>query len=264
MRDVRPGWVYIIGAGPGDPELLTVRGARILERADVVIYADSLIDQKVLEHCRADARILTSSNRDLGELVGIMTDSAQGGLTVARLQSGDPSLYGAISEQMQALQANGVPFEIIPGVSAVFAAAAVLERELTVPGISQTVILTRVEGRASAVPPASSLQALAQHRATIALFLSAALAGKVTRELVQAGYSSDAPAAIVYRATWEDQQIVWSTVGHLAEDLRLAGIHRQALILVGPFLTAGQASRSKLYDASYSHLFRRSQGLPEP
>ncbi|POB12292.1 precorrin-4 C(11)-methyltransferase [Sulfobacillus sp. hq2] len=263
MKEIRPGTVYIIGAGPGDPELLTIRGQHILEHADLVVYADSLVNPELLAYCQSGAEVVTSSDRDLQDIVGVMTKGAQSGKVVARLHSGDPAIYGAMAEQIQALRAQEVPFEIVPGVSAVFAAAAVIERELTVPGESQTVILTRVQGRASQVPASASLESLARHQATVAIFLSAALGHKVSRELQAAGHSPDALVCIVYRATWQDQQIVWSTVARLAEDLRTAGIHRQALILVGPAITHDGLQRSRLYDEAFGHLFRRPKG-PKP
>ncbi len=257
MKNVEPARVYIIGAGPGDPELMTVRGMRILQTADVVIYADSLVDSRILGYCRPSARILTSSNHHLDEIVAMMVLAAQQNRVVARVHSGDPALYGALAEQMRALTDHHIPFEIIPGVSSVFGAASRLQRELTLPGRSQTIILTRVEGRASTLPHGASLSQLARHPATLAIFLSAALANRVTKELLAAGYQESDSLVIAYKVSWPDEKIIWSTVKTLAEDLRHHGIYRHALIIAGEAIGEGEKEvRSCLYDPQFSHLFR--------
>ncbi|MCL4495055.1 MAG: precorrin-4 C(11)-methyltransferase [Firmicutes bacterium] len=264
MREIQRGWVYIIGAGPGDPELLTVRGMHVLEAADTVVYADSLVSTRVLDYCSAETKVWTSSDHHLDEIVSIMVAAARSNHVVARLHSGDPAFYGAITEQMHALQTHHIPFEIIPGVSSVNAAASRIQRELTIPGVSQTVILTRVEGRSSHLPQGASLSALARHPATLAIFLSAALANKVSRELLEAGYRESDPLIVAYKVGWPDEQIIQSTVKGLAEDLRLHGIHRHALILAGEAALGNfAATRSRLYDPEFSHLFRRSVGNVE-
>ncbi|WP_053957923.1 precorrin-4 C(11)-methyltransferase [Sulfobacillus thermosulfidooxidans] len=260
MKEIKAGMVYIIGAGPGDPELLTVRGMHILQQADTVIYADSLIDTQILSYCRASTHIVTSSDHHLDEIIAVMVQAVQQNHVVARLHSGDPAVYGAIAEQMRALANYHIPFEIIPGVSSVFAAASTLKKELTIPGKSQTLILTRVEGRASELPQGASLSHLARFPATLAIFLSAALAGKVTRELLDAGFKESDPLVVAYKVTWPDEKIIWSTVKTLSEDLRHHRIHRHALILAGPAIEEyAQDIRSRLYDPAFSHLFRQPQ-----
>ncbi len=259
MREIRPGWVYIIGAGPGDPELLTLRGMHVLSAAGTVVYADSLVNSEILRYCPPEAKLWTSSDRHLDDIMAIMLEAVKQNHVVARIHSGDPAFYGAITEQMRMLKAQGISVEIIPGVSSVNAAASRIQRELTVPGVSQTVILTRVEGRASPLPPGGSLSELARYPATLAIFLSAALANKVSRELLEAGYEHSDPLIVVYKVGWPDEQIIESTVKGLAEDLRRHGIHRHALILAGKALkTSVTEARSRLYDSEFSHLFRQS------
>jgi precorrin-4/cobalt-precorrin-4 C11-methyltransferase len=254
------GRVVFVGAGPGDPELITVRGQRMLRAADVVVWAASLVHPALLREARPDAEIVSSSDRHLGEIVDLMVDRASAGRLVVRLHSGDPSVYGAVLEQMVALRRAGVPFEVVPGVSSLFAAAARLPAELTVPGISQTVILTRTAGRASPLPPGAELAAVARHPATLAIFLSAALVPRVVRELREAGVADDIPAVVAVRVGWPDEQILRTTVGELAATVRAARVHRQALILVGraldPALLDGGAPASRLYDPTFRHLFR--------
>ena len=188
--------VYFIGAGPGDPELLTIRAKNIIERADVIIYADSLINPDVCSYARKEAKIYRSASLSLEETTGIIVSAVRQGKVVARLQSGDPSIYGAIQEQMAALDEKGIAYEIIPGVSSLFAAAASLKTELTVPELSQTVIITRMEGK-TPVPALESLKSLAQHQASMAIFLSASLIEKVVAELLAWCYHPDTPAAVV-------------------------------------------------------------------
>lgn len=252
--------VYFIGAGPGDPELLTIKGKKIIEQADVIIYADSLIDPRVCDFAQQGAVIHKSASLTLGEITNIIVRAAKEGKLVARLQSGDPSIYGAIHEQMAALDEQGIEYEIIPGISSLFAAAAALKAELTVPRLSQTVIITRMKGRTQ-VPDKERLKELAKHQATLAIFLSVSLIENVVQELVAGGYREETSAAIVYKASWEDETVVCSTLKDIAKKVRELGIKRQALILVGnvldPVKTKGY--RSELYSGSFSHDFRQSK-----
>ena len=239
--------VYFIGAGPGDPELLTIRAKNIIERADVIIYADSLINPEVCSSARKGAEIYPSASLSLEEITEIIVNAVKQGKVVARLQSGDPSIYGAIQEQMAALDEKGIAYEIIPGVSSLFAAAASLKTELTVPELSQTVIITRMEGK-TPVPASENLKSLAVHQASMAIFLSASLIEEVVAELLAAGYHPDTPAAVVYRATWPDELMLRATLKNLVERVKASGIRKQALILVGAFLDSkGKRRRSRLY-----------------
>ncbi len=248
--------VYFIGAGPGDPELLTIRAKNIIERADVIIYADSLINPEVCSSARESTEIYRSASLSLEEITGIILDAVKQGKVVARLQSGDPSIYGAIQEQMAALDEKGIVYEIVPGVSSLFAAAASLKTELTVPELSQTVIITRMEGR-TPVPASENLKSLAAHHASMAIFLSASLVEEVVAELLAAGYPADTPAAVVYRATWKDERVLRTTLKNLVEKVRTSDIRKQALILVGAFLDSKEKRHcSRLYDQGFKHEYR--------
>jgi len=240
--------VYFIGAGPGDPELLTVKASNIIKRADVIIYADSLINPEVCASARKGAEIYPSASLSLEEITGIIENSVQQGKTVARLQSGDPSLYGAIQEQMAVLDEKGIEYEIIPGVSSLLAAAATLNTELTIPELSQTVIITRLEGR-TPVPASENLKSLAQHQSSMAIFLSISLISEVVAALLEGGYSADTPVAVVYRASWPDEVILRTPLKSLVERVKASGIRKQALILVGAFLNPkNKQRRSRLYN----------------
>lgn len=243
--------VYFIGAGPGDPELLTIRAKNIIERADVIIYADSLINPELCSSARKGTEIYPSASLSLEEITEIIVNAVKQGKVVARLQSGDPSIYGAIQEQMTTLDERGITYEIISGVSSLFAAAASLKTELTVPELSQTVIITRMEGR-TPVPALESLKSLAQHQASMAIFLSASLVEKVVAELLAGGYHPDTPAAVVYRASWQDEVVLRTTLSNLAERVKASSIRKQALILVGAFLNSKEKHlRSKLYNRGF-------------
>ena len=240
--------VYFVGAGPGDPDLITVKGQRLISQADTIIYAGSLVNPDLLQGARFNAKICDSSKMNLQEIISVMK-KAEPGITV-RLHTGDPSLYGAIREQMEELDAAGIPYRIVPGVSSFSAAAAALQQEYTVPDGNQTLIITREAGRTQ-VPEKQSLPSLAGHGAAMAIFLSAGLAKQVQAHLIEGGYGEDTPAAIVYRASWPDERVVSCTVGTLAKGAAEGGIEKQALILVGDFLDAG-GGRSKLYDPAFS------------
>jgi precorrin-4/cobalt-precorrin-4 C11-methyltransferase len=246
--------VYFVGAGPGDPELLTVKGAKLLMGADVVIYTGSLVKEKALGYCKQDAEVLNSASMDIAEIMDAVIKASRAGRLVVRLHTGDPSLYGALREQADILDEEDVPYEVVPGVSSAFAAAAAIKRELTVPEVTQTVIFTRMEGR-TPVPPAEKLSALAAHGSTICIFLSIAMIDKVVEEL-KAGYPPTTPVAVVYRASWEDELTVTGTLADIAVKVREAGITKHAMIIVGEAIGSGSARRSKLYDREFSHSFR--------
>ncbi|WP_282937393.1 precorrin-4 C(11)-methyltransferase [Paenibacillus sp. RC67] len=252
--------IYIIGAGPGDPDLITVKGLRILQEADVVLYTDSLVNEELIAKAKPEAEVLKSAGMDLDEMVAIMADRVKQGKMVARVHTGDPAVFGAIMEQIALLKKEGIGYEIIPGVSSVFASAAAIGAELTIPELTQTLILTRAEGR-TPVPELEKLKDLAAHHCTIALFLSATLTKKVVEELKSAGWSEDTPVAVVQRATWPDQLIVRSTLANLEQDMRSNGIRSHAMILAGwaldPDIHNKDEYRSKLYDKEFTHRFRR-------
>jgi precorrin-4/cobalt-precorrin-4 C11-methyltransferase len=258
------GHVYFIGAGPGAPDLITVRGRDLIRIADLVIYADSLVDPRLCQYARPDAEVIGSSTLILEEILERMVTAARAGQVVARLQSGDPSIYGAIHEQIVRLDEAGVPWTIVPGVSSAFAAAAALGAELTVPEVAQSVIMTRVAGRASAVPEGENLRSMAAHCTSLVLFLSVNYITRVVRELLAGGYPIDTPVAVVHRVTWPDEEIIRGTLGDIACKARAAKWHKQALILVGPALAEGaDERRSRLYSGDYSHLFRQSDQLKD-
>ncbi|ABG03610.1 precorrin-4 C11-methyltransferase [Rubrobacter xylanophilus DSM 9941] len=252
------GRVWFIGAGPGAPDLLTLRGARLISEADVVVWARSLVHEGVLEHARPGAEIVESTTLPLEGVRGVYERAAAEDLKVARVHSGDPSLYGAVLEQIELCEELGLAWEIVPGVSSLGAAAAALGRELTVPEVSQSVILTRRAFR-TPMPENESIRGFAAHRTTMAVFLSAARPRLLQEELLSGGYPPETPCAVVYRASWPDEKVIECPLGELAERVRGAGIKRQALILVGPALGAG-GRRSRLYSPRFSHMFRRAEG----
>jgi precorrin-4/cobalt-precorrin-4 C11-methyltransferase len=257
--------ICVVGAGPGAPDLITVRGLARLEAADVVVHAGSLVNPALLERCRPGAEVHDSAGMALPEIVATMVDAFRAGKRVVRLQTGDTSLFSALSEQLRALAAEGIPVEIVPGVSSAMAAAAVLGCEYTLPEVAQSVILTRMAGR-TPVPEGEALSSLAAHGATLVLFLSAQMIHKVVEELA-AGYPPDTPVAVVYRATWPDEQVVRGTLADIVDKVRAAGIKMTAIIVVGRVLEAVAMPEpdfrySKLYDPAFSHGFRRA--APEP
>jgi len=253
--------ISFVGAGPGAADLLTLRGRDRLAAADVVVWASSLVPEAVLSHARADATVHDSAAMTLEDVLGVYSafpDSA-----VVRLHSGDPSVYGAVQEQIDWCLAQGREFEIVPGVSSLAAAAAAVGRELTVPGVAQSVVLTRVAGRtAASMPAGESVASFAAHGSTLAVFLSAARPEKLQAELLAPGsaYSPDTPAAVVVRASWPDERVVATTVGRLAADLAATGARATVLVLVGPAL-AGAGRRSHLYSPGFAHGHRR-RSLP--
>lgn len=244
--------VHFVGAGPGAPDLITLRGAKLLGEAGQVIYAGSLVNPALLEYAKPGTPCHNSAALTLEEVLALMEEGEARGWDTVRLHTGDPSLYGAVREQMDALAARGIPFDVTPGVSSFSGAAAAIPAEYTLPGVSQTVILTRMAGR-TPVPEREALSTLAAHGASMALFLSAGMAGEVARELLAGGaYAPDTPAAIVYKATWPEEQVIPCTLATLETAARENGITHTALILVGGFLGDTYA-RSRLYDPGFSH-----------
>lgn len=250
-----PCLVSFVGAGPGDPDLITVKGQRLLGEADVVIYAGSLVPQSLLKHCKPGATLMDSASMTLEETHEAIMGAVRRGHKVVRLHTGDPSLYGAVHEQMQLLDEAGVAYEVVPGVSAVFAAAAELRCQLTLPEVSQTLIVTRTAGK-TPVPDRESLERLAAHGATLVIYLSVHDIDRVVRTL-SAFYAAHTPVVVAYRVGWPDQQFVRGTLETIVEQVRHAGIRRQALIMVGAvFHEARLAVRSRLYDGSFAHGYR--------
>lgn len=248
------GKVWFVGAGPGAADLLTFRGAAAIGQADIVVWAASLVNPDVLRHAQPGAEIVDSARLALEDIHALYRRAQAQGLLVARVHSGDPSLYGAIQEQIELCERLGLDWEIIPGVSSLGAAAAALGRELTVPEVAQSVIVTRLAAR-TAMPPRERVRAFAAHGTTMALFLSAARPKRLQDELLAGGYPPETPCAIAYRVSWPDELLIRCRLDELAERLRTARIHKTALILVGQALAAS-ATRSRLYHPSFPHAFR--------
>lgn len=248
--------IYFIGAGPGAVDLITVRGRDLLERAEVVIYAGSLVSKEHIEYCRPDAKIYNSAGMTLEDVMEVMTMEEQMGKTVVRLHTGDPSIYGAIREQMVELDRVGIQYEVIPGVSSFTGAAAAINREFTLPGVTQTVILTRVEGR-TPVPETEDLEKLASIGASMAIFLSVSMIDKVVEKLKK-GYKKNVAIAVVERATWDDERIIIGHLDDIAQKVKDNNITKCAQILVGDFIDS-DFEKSLLYDKSFSHMFRDAE-----
>ncbi len=246
--------IYFIGAGPGAVDLITVRGAKLLAQADVVVYAGSLVNKALLDDCKPSCQIYNSAGMTLEEVIAVMSEADGADKTIVRLHTGDPSIYGAIKEQMDLLDAKQLCFEVVPGVSSFCGAAAALHAEYTLPSVSQTVILTRMEGR-TPVPEQEKIRLLASHQATMVLFLTSSLVAELVQELLAGGYAETTPAAIVYKATWPEQKVMRTTVGDLAACAKENNITKTALIIVGDVL-AGDYELSKLYDKHFTHEFR--------
>ena len=250
--------IHFVGAGSGAADLITVRGANMLQDADVIIYAGSLVNPALLDYAKEGCEIHNSAHMTLEEVIDVMKAAEQAGKTTVRLHTGDPSLYGAHREQMDLLDEAGIAYDVVPGVSSFCGAAAALKAEYTLPNVSQSVIITRMEGR-TPVPEGEKLCKMASHGCTMVLFLSTSLLDGAVEELLEGGYSPDTPAAIVYKATWPDEQVWRCTVGTLAETARQAGVKNTALICIGGFL--GDAyERSRLYDPTFTHMFRMATG----
>lgn len=248
------GKVVFVGAGPGDPDLITIKGKKTIEKADVIIYAGSLVNPKVLEGHKDGALIYNSAGMNLDEVLEVMKERSYNGDLVARVHTGEPSIYGAIKEQMDSLDRFKVPYEVVPGVSSFAGAAAAIKKEFTLPDVSQTVILTRLEGR-TPVPEKESLESLAKHRASMAIFLSVGMIEKVVEKLLT-GYPENTPIAVIQKATWEDEKIVLGTLKNIADKVIDAKITKTAQILVGDFIDC-EYSLSKLYDKTFTHEYRK-------
>jgi len=251
------GSVIFIGAGPGAPDLITIRGAQAIGRSDIVIWAASLVHPGVLEHARPDAEVIDSSQLPMEGVLPLYERAAREGLTVARVHSGDPALWGAVGEQIAQCDQLGLEVEIIPGVSSFTALAAAEHLELTVPEITQSVILTRLEGGKTPMPAGESIRAFARHGTTMAVFLSAARSGVLQSELLAGGYAEDTPVVIGYQVSWPDELIVWCTVATLAEATKEHKLWKHTLFLVGPGLASHQ-TRSHLYHPGHFHGFRKA------
>jgi len=248
--------VYIVGAGPGDPDLLTVKAQKLLMQADVILYADSLVPRQILQLCRPEAEIIHTANKTLEEILPVMVEKVRSQHSVVRLQSGDPSLYSAIHEQMQVLAAANIPFEVIPGISAFQAAAAKLKVELTVPGLVQTIILSRISGRTE-VPAREELASLAAHQASLCLYLSARHVEAAQNQLLE-HYPPETPIAICFRLGWSDEKILLVTLDKMAAVTQQENLIRTTLYVISPALGVAKA-RSRLYHPEHTHLFRPSR-----
>ncbi len=246
--------VYFVGAGPGDIELITIKGMKRLQEADVVIYAGSLVNEKLLEYCKKDVLIHNSASMSLDEVIAVMNESEKMNKMVVRLHTGDPSIYGAIREQMDELDKLDILYEVIPGVSSFVAAASRIKKEFTLPGVSQTVIITRLEGKTGS-SEGGALEELAKHKASMSIFLSILSIDKVVEKL-KTSYSEETPVAVIYKATWPDEKIVQGTLKDIGEKVKEAGIDRFAQILVGDFM-GNSYELSKLYDSNFSHMYRK-------
>ncbi|NLU23706.1 MAG: precorrin-4 C(11)-methyltransferase [Clostridiales bacterium] len=249
--------VHFIGAGCGAPDLITLRGARLLGEADVIIYAGSLVNPALLDNKKASCTVYNSALMTLNEVIAVMEQAHKASQTVVRLHTGDPSLYGAIREQMDRLSALSIPFDVCPGVSALSGAAASLQAEYTLPAVSQSVIITRMAGR-TPVPDQESIRSFAAHGATMVIFLSAGMTEALQQELLSGGYTSETPAAIVYKASWPDEKVLRCTVGTLHKTAAENSITNLALITVGGFLGKNY-DVSKLYDAAFTTAFRKGR-----
>ncbi len=248
--------VHFIGAGPGDPELITVKGQRLIRECPLVLYAGSLVPREVVLAANPDAEIINTADLNLDQIIARIRAAHEQGLDVARVHTGDPALYGAIGEQIRELEKLGIPYEVVPGVTAAFAGAAMLRRELTLPGISQTVILTRHAGK-TPMPDGESLPELARHRATMAIYLSVDKLRGIVAELIPS-YGADCPAAVLHRVSWPDQDGVVGTLADIADQVEAKGFTRTALILVGRVVQPEGFPASYLYSAEHAEAYRRT------
>ena len=249
--------VDFVGAGCGAADLITLRGKRLIEEADVIIYAGSLVNPELLGYAKEGCQVHNSAYMDLDQVIEVMEKAESEGKKTVRLHTGDPSVYGAIREQMDRLDKLGIDYNVCPGVSSFCCAAAALKAEYTLPDVSQTVIITRMAGR-TPVPEKESIESLAAHHATMVIFLSTGMLKELSERLISGGYSADSPAAIVYKASWEDEKIMRCTVAELAETAEKNGIRKTALITVGGFL-GDDYSLSKLYDKTFETEFRKAE-----
>lgn len=248
--------VHFVGAGPGAPDLITLRGKTYLEQADVIIYAGSLVNPQLLDYAKEGCQVYNSAKMTLEEVLEVMEQAEQAGKVTVRLHTGDPCIYGAIREQMDELDRMGISYDSCPGVSSFCGAAAALNLEYTLPDISQSVIITRMAGR-TPVPEKESIESFAAHQATMVIFLSTGMLEELSRRLIEGGYTADTPAAIVYKATWPEQRVYRCTVSTLAKTARENQVTKTALITIGHFL-GDDYERSKLYDPTFTHEFREA------
>ena len=249
--------VYFVGAGPGDPDLITVKGRKLLEEADIVVYAGSLVNPAVLAVTPAGCEIHNSASMTLDEVIAVMKAGVEQGKKVVRLHTGDPSIYGAIQEQIDLLNKLKIRWQVVPGVSSFLAAAAALGQEYTLPGVSQTVIITRMEGR-TPVPEKEQIRSLAAHQTTMCIFLSVHMFGELVQELLDGGYVADTPVAVVEKASWPEQRIFRGTLTTIADQLVAAGVSRTAMVIVGDVL-AREYEQSRLYAPEFGHMFREAK-----
>lgn len=249
--------VYFVGAGPGDPDLITVKGQKLLSEADVVIYAGSLVNPAILAITPPGCEIHNSASMTLDEVIGVMKAAVSQGKKVIRLHTGDPSIYGAIQEQIDLLNKLEISWQVVPGVSSFLAAAAALGQEYTLPGVSQTVIITRMEGR-TPVPEKEQIRSLAAHQTTMCIFLSVHMFGELVQELLDGGYQADTPVAVVEKASWPEQRIFRGTLTTIADQLVAAGVSRTAMVIVGDVL-AREFEQSRLYAPEFGHMFREAK-----
>ena len=250
--------VYFVGAGCGAKDLITVRGMRLLEEADVIIYAGSLVNPELLEYAKENAEIHNSALMTLEEIIEVIKTAEECGKTTVRLHTGEPSIYGAVREQMDELDKLNIFYESCPGVSACFGAASSLNLEYTLPDVSQTLIITRMEGKTK-VPERESIESLAAHHASMAIYLSTGLLKELSERLIKGGYTADTPAALVYKATWDDEKKFLCTIGTLEKTANENGITKTAVVLVGDVLTHTNYEKSKLYAADFSTEFREAK-----
>ncbi len=250
--------VYFVGAGTGAVDLITVRGMRLLENADVVIYAGSLVNPALLDYAGENCQIYNSAKLTLEEVIDIIKEAEANNKTIVRLHTGDPSIYGAIREQMDQLDKLGISYETCPGVSACFGAAASLNLEYTLPEVSQSLIITRMEGKTS-VPEKESIESFASHGSTMAIYLSTGMLGELSKRLVAGGYKLSTPAALVYKATWPEEEAYICTVESLEETAKLHGITKTALVLVGDVISHQNYKKSRLYAADFSTEYRKAK-----
>lgn len=254
MRKIQKA--YFVGAGPGDPELLTLKGRKLLKQADVIIYTGSLIDPSILNYAKSTALTYNSATMHLDQIVELIARNVKQGKRVVRLCSGDPSLYGATQEQIDRLESQRIDCELIPGVSSFLAAAASLRRELTLPSVSQTVIITRPSGRTPA-PRSESIKSLAKHGATMVIFLAAQQIRRLCRDLAEGGYPKKTPAAVLYKVSWPEETVIRGTIDNIAGKVERSKISKTAIVIVGRILSKEEYSRSKLYDPLFTHAHRK-------
>jgi precorrin-4/cobalt-precorrin-4 C11-methyltransferase len=249
--------VYFVGCGPGDPELITVKAKKLIQRADIVVYSGSLIPSGIIRLCKK-AKLYDAAKLVREEIFKILREGALQGKSVIRLHDGDPSIYGAIREQTDNLKKAGIEFEIVPGITSFLASAAALGCELTLPGVTQTIIITRAESRTK-VPTREKISELARHKATMIFYLSVHLVSDIVKEAIKGGYKKSTPAAAIYRASWKDEKVITGTLENIAKKIRNEKITRTAIIIIGDIVNPKQYEYSRLYDKTFSHGYRKAK-----